>query len=173
MAFSALLSCDTPTTALRMRIVRILQLNSQLPIFLSLRVLHTTAGSTNAVQPSPSSNKAKTKDTAAEPRRIRTSWSLNCSRMSSHSGVGGSSGRARCMSVNSALAGYSCWITHHWDRTAFFALPLPLLKDLCSPRPGSASGHPAPGVRKHHPLRLLLFLRARCQGEIEVEALYR
>lgn len=75
------------------------------------------------------------------------------------------------MSVNSLVLEYSCWTTHHWDRTAFFALPPPLLKDLCSPRRGSASGYPAPVLRKHHPLRCC-FLRARCQGEIEVEALY-
>lgn len=54
----------------------------------------TTAGSTNALQPPSSSNKARPNDTAAEPRRIITSWSLNCSKMSSQMGVGGSSGMA-------------------------------------------------------------------------------
>lgn len=58
-----------------------------------MRVL-TTIGSTNAVQSSAPSNKASTKDMAADPRRIRTSWSLNCCRTSLHSGVGGSSGNA-------------------------------------------------------------------------------
>jgi hypothetical protein len=56
--------------------------------------VRTTAGSTNAVQPSSSSKRARTKDTAAEPRRMMTSWSLNCSRISSQMGVGGSSGSA-------------------------------------------------------------------------------
>jgi hypothetical protein len=55
MAFSALLSWETPTTALRMRIVRI------------------TAGSTKAPQPSSSSKRARAKETAAEPSRMRTS----------------------------------------------------------------------------------------------------
>ena len=54
----------------------------------------TTAGSTNAVQPSSSSKRASAKDTAADPSRMITSWSLNCSRMSSQMGVGGSSGSA-------------------------------------------------------------------------------
>lgn len=54
----------------------------------------TTAGSTNAVQPSSFSNSASTNETAAEPSRMMTSWSLNCSRMSSQMGVGGSSGSA-------------------------------------------------------------------------------
>lgn len=39
-----------------------------------------------------SSNSARTNETTAEARRMRTSWSLNCSRISSHIGVGGSSG---------------------------------------------------------------------------------
>lgn len=59
----------------------------------------TTAGSTKAVQSSLSSNRAKTKETAADPRRMRTSWSLNCSRINSQRGVGGSSARARGMLV--------------------------------------------------------------------------
>lgn len=65
------------------------------------QAVRTTTGSTNAVQSSPSSNKARTKETAAEASRIRTSWSLNCSRTSSHSGVGGSSGRALERAVSS------------------------------------------------------------------------
>jgi len=59
------------------------------------RIRRITRGSTNApnqVDPSESSSNARTKDTIAEARRIRTSWSLNCSRISSHSGVAGSSG---------------------------------------------------------------------------------
>jgi hypothetical protein len=76
MAFSALLSCVTPTTALRIRMVRM------------------TTGSTKAVQSSESSNRARTKEMAADPRRMMTSWSLNCSRTSCHNGVGGSSGNA-------------------------------------------------------------------------------
>lgn len=100
MAFSALLSCETPTTAFRIRIVRIC-LQSRSAFYRALAVemgtfssLLTTAGSTNALHPPSSSNRASTKEMAAEPRRIRTSWSLNCSRMSSHRGVGGSSGIA-------------------------------------------------------------------------------
>ncbi len=54
----------------------------------------TTAGSTKAVQPSSWSKRARTNETAAEPRRMMTSWSLNCSKMSSQMGVGGSSGNA-------------------------------------------------------------------------------
>ena len=54
----------------------------------------TTAGSTNALQPPSSSMRARANDTAAEPRRMMTSWSLNCSSMSSQRGVGGSSGIA-------------------------------------------------------------------------------
>lgn len=56
--------------------------------------LLTTAGSTKAVHPSSSSKRASTKDTAAEPNKMMTNWSLNCSRMSSQMGVGGSSGSA-------------------------------------------------------------------------------
>jgi hypothetical protein len=56
--------------------------------------LRTTAGSTKALQPPSSSKKASTKETTADPRSIITSWSLNCSRMSSQMGVGGSSGMA-------------------------------------------------------------------------------
>jgi hypothetical protein len=63
--------------------------------------VRTTAGSTNAVQPSSFSKSASTKDTAAEPSRMMTSWSLNCSRISSQMGVGGSSGSAvRCVSTD-------------------------------------------------------------------------
>lgn len=57
-------------------------------------LVRTTAGSTKAVQPSSSSKRASTNDTAAEPSKMMTSWSLNCSRMSSQMGVGGSSGSA-------------------------------------------------------------------------------
>ena len=53
-----------------------------------------TTGSTKAVHPSSSSNRARTNEMAADPSRMMTSWSLNCSRTSSHSGVGGSSGIA-------------------------------------------------------------------------------
>jgi hypothetical protein len=54
----------------------------------------TTAGSTKADQPPSSSKRARTKEIAADPRRMMTSWSLNCSRMSSQIGVGGSSAMA-------------------------------------------------------------------------------
>ena len=96
MAFSALLSCDTPTTALRIRIVKICNEHSDQHAHEvnCWKRKHTTTGSTNAVQSSPSSNKAKKKETAADPRSMITSWSLNCSSMSCHMGVGGSSGRA-------------------------------------------------------------------------------
>lgn len=97
MAFSALLSCVTPTTALRIRIVRICRLKRESVLCYAhggRKSQLTTAGSTKAVQSSLSSNKASTKDRAAEARRMRTSWSLNCSKISSHMGVGGSSARA-------------------------------------------------------------------------------
>lgn len=99
MAFSALLSCETPTTAFRIRMVRIWSCvnRGQLRVEVRERVMEwilTTMGSTNALQPPSSSNRARTKEMAAEPRRMRTSWSLNCSRMSSHRGVGGSSAMA-------------------------------------------------------------------------------
>ena len=75
-ALSALLSCHTPTMALRIRIVRI------------------TAGSTNASSARPpssdSSMKARIVDSNAAPSRIWTSWSSNCSSTSFHSGVGSS-----------------------------------------------------------------------------------
>lgn len=85
MAFSALVSWITPTVALATRMRRM------------------TRGSTNAlhqVDPSESSKRARTNETTAEARRMRTSWSLNCSRMSSHSGVGGSSGSSADRSEN-------------------------------------------------------------------------
>ena len=57
-----------------------------------------TKGSTNAVAllvaSSASSNNARTKEITAEARRMRTSWSLNCSRINSHNGVEGSSGNS-------------------------------------------------------------------------------
>ena len=77
IAFSAFVSCMTPTVALAIRMRRM------------------TTGSTNALHqlaPSDSSKSASTNEMTAEARRMRTSWSWNCSRMSSHSGVGGSSG---------------------------------------------------------------------------------
>jgi hypothetical protein len=64
----------------------------------------TTAGSTNAAHPPSSSNIASTKETAADPRSIITSWSLNCSRMSSQSGVGGSSAIAIAAVSNYSVA---------------------------------------------------------------------
>lgn len=54
----------------------------------------TTAGSTKAVQSSPSSKRAKTNEIAAEARRMRTSWSWNCSRTNFQRGVASSSSRA-------------------------------------------------------------------------------
>src|SRR5579859_4346872 len=54
IAFSAPLSCDTPTIALRTRIVRI------------------TIGSTNAVKSSPSSINANANEITAEPSNINT-----------------------------------------------------------------------------------------------------
>lgn len=77
MAFSAFVSWTTPTTALAMRMRRI------------------TTGSTKApkgLESVESSKRARRKETAAEARRIRTSWSLNWSRTRCHRGVGGSSG---------------------------------------------------------------------------------
>lgn len=77
MAFSAFVSWTTPTTALAIRMRRI------------------TAGSTkapNGLESAESSKRARRKETAAEARRMRTSWSLNWSRTSCHRGVGGSSG---------------------------------------------------------------------------------
>jgi hypothetical protein len=76
MAFSALLSCDTPTMAFSIRIVKI------------------TIGSTNAVKSSPPSTRAKTKEITAETNNMMTSWSLNCSSTNFHNGVGSSSGSA-------------------------------------------------------------------------------
>jgi hypothetical protein len=60
MAFSAFDSCTTPTAALAMRIKKM------------------TSGSTNAVaqlppDSPPSSKQARTNETTAEPRRMRTS----------------------------------------------------------------------------------------------------
>ena len=82
MAFSALVSCTTPTVALAMRIRRM------------------TRGSTKAVNHDPpgsdeSSKRARTKETTAEPRRIRTSWSLNWATMSVRRLVGAASGSAK------------------------------------------------------------------------------
>lgn len=76
MACSAFVSWITPTAALATRMRRM------------------TKGSTNALHqlPSDSSKSASTNEMTADARRMRTSWSLNCSRMSSHSGVDGSSG---------------------------------------------------------------------------------
>src|SRR6266481_8231750 len=77
MAFSALLSWITPTAAFAMRMRKI------------------TAGSTKAPKgeaSSSTSSKAKTNDMTADARRMRTSWSLNCSRINSQMGVPGSSG---------------------------------------------------------------------------------
>ena len=81
MALSALLSCMTPTVALAIKIKRM------------------TAGSTKTDQneePSESSKRARTKETTAEASRMRTSWSLNCSKISSQRGVGSSSGSSVC-----------------------------------------------------------------------------
>mmetsp|Transcript_44090 Transcript_44090/g.122179 ORF Transcript_44090/g.122179 Transcript_44090/m.122179 type:complete len:239 (-) Transcript_44090:129-845(-) len=68
-AFSALCSCQTPTTALRTRMSRM------------------TKGSTNASTLSPSSKKASTNESVAAPSRILTSRSSNCWSTSFHSGV--------------------------------------------------------------------------------------
>lgn len=80
-----------------MRIVRIYHKHvSKCFVAVSLRrEILTTAGSTKAVQSSPSSKRAKTNEIAAEPRRMRTSWSLNCSRTSFQRGVASSSSRAK------------------------------------------------------------------------------
>jgi hypothetical protein len=77
IAFSAFVSWTTPTVAFATRIRRM------------------TRGSTNAppkVEPSESSKRAKTNEMTAEASNMRTSWSLNCSNMSSQRGVEGSSG---------------------------------------------------------------------------------
>lgn len=74
---------------------------------------HTTAGSTKAVQPPPSSKRAKTNEIAADPKRIITSWSLNCSRMSSQMGVGGSSAIAVGLSVD-VLPGAAQRLSYHF-----------------------------------------------------------
>ena len=113
----------------------------------------TTTGSTNAVQSSLSSNKARTKDTMAEPSRIRTSWSLNCSRTSSHSGVGGSSARAVLGQLSTVLLFLFCLYiiyiyildciverlrTHHWDRISAWTGGAGPAIDRSSPRRQSA-----------------------------------
>jgi hypothetical protein len=78
MAFSALDSWITPTAAL------------------AIKMSKMTAGSTNTVNNPPpselSSKRANIKEMAAEASKMRTSLSLNCSRISSHRGVAGSSG---------------------------------------------------------------------------------
>lgn len=79
IAFSALVSWITPTVAFAINISRI------------------TAGSTNAEKIPPSllsSKRARTNETTADARRISTSWSLNCSKMSSQRGVEASSGNS-------------------------------------------------------------------------------
>lgn len=59
-----------------------------------MRIRRMTIGSTYAVDfwLSSVSRKARTKEMPAASKSIITSWSLNCSRMSSHRGVEGSSG---------------------------------------------------------------------------------
>mmetsp|Transcript_38620 Transcript_38620/g.64132 ORF Transcript_38620/g.64132 Transcript_38620/m.64132 type:complete len:288 (-) Transcript_38620:9-872(-) len=70
MAFSALVSCKTPTMALAMRIKKM------------------TRGSKKAVScSSPSSKMARTNEMMAAVRRIRTRGSSNCSRTSFQKGV--------------------------------------------------------------------------------------
>ena len=59
------------------------------------RMRRITRGSTNApikVESSESSNKASINEITADASRMSTSWSLNCSRISSHNGVCWSSG---------------------------------------------------------------------------------
>jgi hypothetical protein len=77
MAFSALDSWITPTAAFATKMSKM------------------TAGSTNTVNNPPSelsSKRANIKEMAAEASKMRTSLSLNCSRISSQRGVAGSSG---------------------------------------------------------------------------------
>jgi hypothetical protein len=60
----------------------------------AMRMRKITTGSTKALKGEASlslSSKAKTNDMTADARRIRTSSFLNCSRISSHMGVPGSS----------------------------------------------------------------------------------
>jgi hypothetical protein len=83
--------------------------------------IRTTAGSTKAVQPSPSSNRASTNETAAEPSRMMTSWSLNCSRMSSQMGVGGSSASAVVSLRQPLCASYTCCLVQHTIFTMLLA----------------------------------------------------
>lgn len=70
-------------------------------VALAIRINKITPGSTKAVAreevlpSSLSSTKARIKETTAEPKSIRTSWSLNCSKISSSKGVGGSSGSSK------------------------------------------------------------------------------
>lgn len=81
IAFSAFVSWITPTVAFATRMRRI------------------TKGSTNAVArevvPSESSRRASTNEINAEARSIRTSWSLNCSKISSIRGVDSPSGSSK------------------------------------------------------------------------------
>ena len=60
------------------------------------RMRRMTMGSTNAApqEDSESSRSARMNEITADANRIRTSWSLNCSNISSHRGVGGSSGNS-------------------------------------------------------------------------------
>ena len=77
IAFSALDSWITPTAAFATKIRRM------------------TRGSTNAprkAESEESSKRANMNETTAEASKIRTSWSLNCSKINSQRGVAGSSG---------------------------------------------------------------------------------
>uniref|UniRef100_A0A6B0V2Y3 Putative secreted protein n=1 Tax=Ixodes ricinus TaxID=34613 RepID=A0A6B0V2Y3_IXORI len=90
MALSALRSCQTPTTALAIRMRRM------------------TKGSTKAVMESScSSNSARTNEITAANNKIFTRRSSNCSSISCHKGLPSSAG--------SSLGPYLSWSFLTWD----------------------------------------------------------
>ncbi len=115
IAVSALVSWTTPTVAFAIRINKM------------------TKGSTNAVAQLPpgsdtSSKQARTKDTTAEPRRMRTSWSWNCAMMSLMSGVGGSSGSSEGMPKKKiGSVSQSGWDVFHADAKPTILAVQPLI----------------------------------------------
>lgn len=100
-------------------------------VALAIKIKRMTAGSTNADQKEESfesSKRASTKETTADASRMSTSWSLNCSKISSQRGVGGSSG-------SSGRTRWHCdggvrRETDHCDRRVLYVLSPGILRDL-------------------------------------------
>ena len=105
-------------------------------VALAIRIRRITVGSMNALAMEPgfpsslSEMSARTNDTTAEARRMRTSWSLNWPRISVSRGVEGSSGISSIQIAQAKVLGIDDEDAYHSDHIKQHVFGLAMMSNL-------------------------------------------